>query len=290
MRKNNVKQAFRDLRKGLKVIAGSELSVSEKFNETINTINGFLTELREQVVSVAFKDKFEEVYFFKFEKPEYLALKIYQVHLFTLLKQKPVGPSEIIRAFFMEELRFISRFFKQHTFLYAYFCSGFTEMDELLFIRGAVVSFVLLPDAPDNDPEFSTGGDHLFAQFMAYESLQEYILGELKKLDQDGAVGVPMASGKKWFDWTGEVINLVELGYAIYLSKQLNEGKAGLQEIFKWLESSFGIEVGIPANRFRELKRRKRLSRTHYTELMRDSLIAYMDDDDALKGGSDSPD
>jgi len=289
MRKNNVKQAFRDLRAGLKVIAGTEKNLSEKFNETIDTINLFLTSLREQVLSVAFKDRFEEIYFFKFEKPEYLALKLYQVHLFTLLSQKPVGPAEIIRAFFMEELRFISRFFKQHTFLYAYFCSGFTELDDLLFIRGAVVSFALLPDAPDNDLEFSSGGDYLFAQFIAYEQLQEYILEELKKLDQQNPAGALAIGGKKWFDWTGEVINLVELGYAIYLSKQLNEGKAGLQEIFNWLESSFGVEVGIPANRFRELKRRKRLSRTHYTELMRDSLIAYMDDDDALKGSSDTP-
>jgi hypothetical protein len=282
MRKNNAKQAFRDLLAGLKVISCSELSLSERFNKTIFAINDFLGMVREQMVSVAFADKLEEIYFFKFEKPEYAALKVYHVFLFTLLKGLPAGPPEVLRAFFLEELGFICRFFKQHNFWYAYFRSGFTELDELLFMRGADVSFALLPEVMDHDPDFGTAGDGLFASFMAYELLQEYILGELKVLDELSAAGVPVLGGKKWFDWSGEMINLVELGYGLYLSKQIGDGKAGLQEIFNWLESSFGVEVGIPANRFREIKRRKRLSRTHYTELMRNALIAYMEEDHDL--------
>jgi hypothetical protein len=208
---------------------------------------------------------------------------VYQVLLFALLKGLPVGPPEVLRAFYLEELGFICRFFKQHNFLYAYFRSGFTELDELLFMRGAEVSFALLPEVIDHDAEFGTAGDRLFASFMAYELLQEYILGELKKLDELSAIGAPaLGLNKKWFDWSGEMINLVELGYGLYLSKQIGDGKAGLQEIFNWLESSFGVEVGIPANRFREIKRRKRLSRTHYTELIRDALIAYMEEDHEL--------
>jgi len=135
----------------------------------------------------------------------------------------------------------------------------------------------------EHDDEFGTAGDALFASFMAYELLQEYVLGELKKLDEVSAAGAAvLGAPKKWFDWSGEMINLVELGYGLYLSKQIGDGKAGLQEIFNWLESSFGVEVGIPANRFREIKRRKRLSRTHYTELIRDALIAYMEEDHEL--------
>jgi hypothetical protein len=280
MRKNNAKQAFRDLRAGLKVIScAADLSLSERFNKTMAAINDFLGMVRDSVVSVAFADKLEEIYFFKFEKPEYAALKAYHVFLFTLLKALPAGPPEVLRAFYLEELGAIGRFFKQHNFLYAYFRSGFTELDELLFMRGAEVSFALLPEVVDYDPEFGTAGDGLFASIMAYESLQEYIIEELRKLDEGCAAGATAVGVKKWFDWSGEIINLVELGYGLYLSKQIGDGKAGLQEIFNWLESSFGVEVGIPANRFREIKRRKRLSRTHYTELMRDALVLYMNED-----------
>lgn len=285
MRKNNAKQSFRDLRSRLKTITGSDkLGLVENFNQCICLINDFLLEVRLEVTSVAFKDKMEEIYFFKFEKPEYYALKIYHVSLFTLLHQKPVGTDDHLREFYLEELRFIGRFFRQHAFHYQYYKAGYTEMDETLFVRGAEAKVLYLSEIPELDPDFSTSGDHLVAQFIAFELLQEYILEAIKNLDKEviGNVAAPLNSGKKWFDWTGEIVNLVELGYSIYLSKQVNNEKVSLAEIFRWLEESFGVEIGIPANRFREIKRRKRLSRTHFLELMQQAMISYMDQDDNL--------
>lgn len=284
MRKNkNFKQEFRDLRSRLKTVEGREnLSAVQKFNESVGLINEFLNELREWVTTVAFKDKFAEIYFFKFEKPEYYALKIYHVFLFNLLNQKPAGTLEMQRLYFLEELAFIFRFFKQYAFLYEYYRSGFTQMDELLFLRDGMAPTVLLPEVPELDPEFSTGGDYLFAKFMAYEQLREYILGELALLEVKDPAVAPVIGERKWFKWTGEIISLVELGYAIYLSRQINKEKASLGEIFRWLEVSFDVEIGIPANRFREIKRRKRLSRTHFLDHMRKALLDYMDDEDGL--------
>jgi len=282
MRKNNnVKQEFRDLRLRLKGIgARDDFSLLQRFNESISLINVFLSSVRERVTTVAFKDQLEEIYFFKFEKPEYYALKIYEVSLFGILNQRPVGTDEMLRAYYLEELAFISRFFKQYAFLYEYYRSGFTQMDELLFLRDGMAPDVLLPEFWELDPEFSTPGDYLFSKFIAYESLREFILGELRVLEvRAAAVVAPLAGDKKWFDWTGEVVNLVELGYALYVSRQIGDGKVSLAEIFRWLEESFGVEVGIPANRFREIKRRKRISRTHFTDLLREALLKYMDND-----------
>ncbi len=121
---------------------------------------------------------------------------------------------------------------------------------------------------------------------MAYEDLRDYILGELAALDGEVKANVVIA-GKARFEWSGEVINLVELGYGIWLSGQLGS-KAGLGEIFPWLEESFGVDIGIPANRFREIKRRKRLSRTRFMDFCKDRLLAYMDEDDAYRPEADS--
>lgn len=283
MRKNNnAKQEFRDLRLRLKTIAArDDYSLLERFNESISLVNAFLSVIRERVTTVAFKDNLEEIYFFKFEKPEYYALKIYEVTLFGILNQRPVGTDEMLRVYYLEELAFIARFFKQYAFLYEYYRSGFTQMDELLFLREGMAPDVLLPEFWELDPEFSTCGDYLFSKFIAYEGLREFILGELRIIEVRAlAVASPLAGDKKWFDWTGEIINLVELGYAIYLSRQLGKDKASLTEIFRWLEVSFGVEIGIPANRFREIKRRKRLSRTHYLDHMRKVLLDYMNDED----------
>ncbi|TCC98474.1 RteC domain-containing protein [Pedobacter hiemivivus] len=282
MRKNNnAKQEFRDLRLRLKAIAArDDFSLLGRFNESISLINVFLSAVRERVTTVAFKDQLEEVYFFKFEKPEYYALKIYEVSLFGILNQRPVGTDEMLRDYYLEELTFISRFFKQYAFLYEYYRSGFTQMDELLFLREGMAPDVLLPEFWELDPEFSTPGDYLFSKFIAYERLRDFILGELRVLElRAAAVVAPVGGDKKWADWTGEVVNLVELGYALYTSRQIGDGKVSLAEIFRWLEESFRVEVGIPANRFREIKRRKRISRTHFTDLLRENLLKYMDND-----------
>jgi len=282
MRKNISKQDFRKLRVKLtEILNKPELTLVEKFNQSINLVNDFLDEVRTTVTTVAFKDKFEEIYFFKFEKPEYYAQKIFHVALFTLMSQKPVGTDEMVRTYLLEELAFVSRFFKQHAFYYGYYRSGFTELDDSLFLRETLISSPLLMDLPELDPDFCTGGDYLFAKFIAYELLQDFILDQLKKLDIKDLAITPMIGGtSKRFDWTGEVVNLVELGYALYLSKQINHNKASLADIFRWLEDSFGVTIGIPANRFREIKRRKRIARTHFIDLIRVALLDYMDDDD----------
>lgn len=285
MRKNNnAKQEFRDLRLRLRTIAArDDFSLLHRFNESISLVNAFLAVVRERVTTVAFKDQLEEIYFFKFEKPEYYALKIYEVSLFGILNLRPVGTDEMLRVYYLEELAFIARFFKQYAFLYEYYRSGFTQMDELLFLREGMAPDVLLPEFWELDPEFSTCGDYLFSKFIAYEGLREFILGELRIIEVRAlAVASPLVGDKKWFDWTGEIINLVELGYAIYLSRQLGKDKVSLTEIFRWLEVSFGVEIGIPANRFREIKRRKRLSRTHFLDHMREVLLDYMSDEDDL--------
>jgi hypothetical protein len=283
MPRNNLKQLFRDLKAGLKTVADAGgLSQVEKFKESVTAINDFLKVVRERVMTESFKDRLEEIYFFKFEKPEYYALRIYHLSLYALWKQRPVGTPAVLRAYYLEELRFIARFFKQHAFHYEYFRSGFTELDELLFVRGVTVSAALSAEAGDFDPDFATAGDTLFARFMAFEMLQDYIMGLLKELDEAQGSGERSAgrkAGLKRFDWSGEVINLVELGYGLYLSKQIGGGKVTLQEIFRWLEESFGLVIENPAMRFRDVKRRKRLSRTHFIDLLRDVLTRYMDEE-----------
>lgn len=281
MRKNISKQDFRKLRcKLTEILSQQELTLVEKFSRSIDLVNDFLNDVRLQVTSVAFKDKLEEIYFFKFEKPEYYALKIYQVALFALINAKPVGTPDMVRSYFQDELAFISRFFRQYAFYYEYYRSGFTEMDETLFLRNSLPVSPVFIELPELDTEFCTGGDYLFAKFIAYELLQEYILEQLAKLDNKDRGLMPVIdNAKKWFDWTGEVVNLVELGYALYAAKQIGDGKTPLAEIFRWMEESFGVEIGIPANRFREIKRRKRISRTHFLELLTSDLLNYMNGD-----------
>lgn len=265
------------------------LTLTERFNQAMPQVTDFLDYARREKSAKAFRDKFEEIYFFKFEKPEYYAQKIYVAAWFALMNARPRGTMEQLRSYYSEELRFIYRFFRQHAFHYQYYRSGFTEMDELLFLRGAEVRPVFIPEVPELDPSFSTSGDYLFAKFIAYEALQEFIVSEIDQLDARKApMAVTGTKPVKALDWTGEVINLVELGYALYVSKQIGGGRASLAEIFRWLESSFGVEIGIPATRLRDIKKRKRLEKLRFMAMMQELLLAYIETEDDLYGRSGS--
>lgn len=287
MRKNNFKQAFRDLQNGVKLAASrNDLSLAEKFSSILEQITEFFSRVRVQVLSIPFDNDLEEIYFFKFEKQEYTALKIYYAALFSLLNRKPEGYRRTVSKFYLRELDYISACFKHYRFYYEYYRSGATDLDELLFLRGSLVASPVLLELPEPDPDFSTCGEYLFGMFSAYESLQEYILEEMKALEKlkAGATLVSSAPVKKYFEYTGELINMVELAYGLWISGQFNNGKASLVEIFRWLEETLGIELGVPSNRFREIKRRKRLSRTHFMDLCRSELLAYMDNEHAIEG------
>lgn len=285
MRKQNFKQGFKDLQAlVLGLSSRADLSLAEKFSSIIQSINEFFEELRKRLVIEPFDSELEEIYFFKFEKPEFSALKIYYACLFNLLNRRPRGHRKSVRAFLLSELDYITAYFSRYRFYYEYYRSGATDLDEALFLRGTVLSSPVLLEIPELDPDVSTAGEFLFAKFQAYEKLQEYILSELGKLERTPAVvPVPSAPVKQYFEFTGELINMVELAYGLWLTGQLNGGKASLVEIFRWLEESMGIELGVPSNRFREIKRRKRLSRTHFMDQCRTELLKYMDQENALE-------
>jgi len=80
--------------------------------------------------------------------------------------------------------------------------------------------------------------------------------------------------------WTGDTINLAELGYGLYCTGQLNNGAAGISQIFRWLEEKLQVSIGIPAKRFAAIRGRKRLSQTKYMDEMKDSILKKIEKDD----------
>ncbi|WP_179412684.1 RteC domain-containing protein [Mucilaginibacter sp. E4BP6] len=268
------------LTEGLADIASEKQSPEKRLSKALQLIRRLLLLLREQVLANSFKDKDEEIHFFKNVKSTFLTAKIFELERYTLEQNKPVGTLEKLRAYYESELDIIQRFFTQHAYLYQYYRAGLTEMDELYFIRRAEVPSVLVPELGEPDPEFSTCGDYLFAKFKAYEDLQEYILEQLRLGTLASQLTLPNTYQSKALHWTGESINLVELGYGLLDSRQLNNGQAGVNDIFKWLEDHFNVSIGIPARRFVEIKRRKRLSRTRFLDNLRDSVNKKIEEDE----------
>jgi hypothetical protein len=241
-----------------------------------------LKRLRAHVKDLKFKDKAEEIPIFKYIKPSFYQWQIYYTELYTIETNLPHGDIERQATFLEQELHYIERFFRQYAFLYQYYKLNATELDNLYFIRGADAQSILLPQVPDLDPDFSTSCDYLFSKFRALEALKDWVLERLlllrkKNIDPQSLSGNIQAGE---MNWTGDTIDLAEVGLGFYHTGKLNNGTAGLGEIFRWLEETFHVNIGVPAKRFAELRKRKRLSRTRYLNEMRDSLNLKMENED----------
>jgi hypothetical protein len=254
----------------------------QRWTVTLRITREALKRLRAHVNDLKFKDKAEEIPIFKYIKPSFYQWQIYYTELYNIETNLPHGDAEKQAGFLELELLYIERFFRQYAFLYQYYKLNATELDNMYFIRGAEAQSILLPEVPDLDPEFSTSCDYLFSKFKALETLKDWILERLlllrkKNIDPQSLSG-NIRAGE--MNWTGDTIDLAEVGLGFYHTGKLNNGTAGLGEIFRWLEETFHVNIGVPAKRFAELRKRKRLSRTRYLNEMRDSLNLKMENED----------
>jgi len=250
----------------------------EKLNVDINIIEHAITELRDFIITHKFKDPREEIDFFKHLKPEILALKLEAGLRYNLTVNKPVGTPKIQIKYYEEELKALQSFLRLNTYHYQYYKNGFKNLDTLYFLRNAGPLPVPVAEVPETDSEFSTPMSYLFAKFMAFEHTQYYLLEQIALLKYpDLHHGNKDTSDMSELRWTGDAINLVELAYGLWLTGQLNNGNASLNQIVRWLEANFHATIGIVQRRFSEIARRKRLSLTKYIDQMRDSILKKID-------------
>jgi hypothetical protein len=223
----------------------------------------------------------EEIHFFKIIKPAFYKWKIFHAELYLIESNLPAGGAEIQRVFFESELRVLERFFMYHPFQYQYYKMDMCELDKFYFLRKADLKESLLPEQPEMEPIFSSPGDYLFAKFRALDMLKDWLVERINFLKRHPLLSFDAGEMKSELRWTGDKIHLAELAYSLHLSGQINNGQAGVAQIFRWFEEHFVVSIGVPAKRFAEIKARKRLSRTQFIETLRDSLIKKMDQDDS---------
>lgn len=247
----------------------NEMGISpiEKLTGIVKSVNQALEELKLELSGDPFKDKAEEIYFFKKIKPRFHACHIYAVELFTIETNKPVGDEHVFKNYYEQELKFIRKFFDKHQFLYQYYLLDGQDLDNSFFVRGAHQNNVLVPGSPDMDTQFSTACDYIYSRFIAYEQLQEYLIQCL--YNPSGMESLSRFPQKKVpFKWTGDKSNLIELAYGIYDTFQINEGNVTIAEIIEWLEESLEINLSRYYRRFSEIKMRKSLSKTKFLDDM----------------------
>ncbi len=252
----------------------------EQLKSSIDLIQKNLKELKERIKKQPFTDQKEEIYFFKKVKPALYSDKIFELEKYQLEFNKPKGTPESVIAYYKAELKYLERFFKLNSFHYQYYRSGFLELDHLYFLRSTSPTANFIHDVQDNDPEFSTPLDYLFAKFIAYERLQAVIIQQIMVLQAPSGFNIAFKErNANSLQWTGDSINLVEVAYGIWLTGQLNNGNASISEIIRWLEEAFKVNIGRAHRRWTEISQRKRSSYTKFIDRMKESVLERIDNE-----------
>ena len=251
-----------------------------KMRKGLKVARLYIEKLRTAFLETTQLSEIEEIHFFKTIKPAFYKWKIFLSELYLIESNVPSGGGEVQRVFFESELRIVERFFLCHPFQYQYYRMDMSELDRFYFLRNAVQTDLLLPELPEIESLFSSPGDYLFARFRAFDMLKEWLVERINFLKRHPILSFDATESKADLRWTGDKVNLAELAYALHLSGQFNNGQAGLAQIFRWFEVQFDVSIGVPAKRFSEIKSRKRLSRTHFMDSLKELLIRKMDQDD----------
>jgi hypothetical protein len=254
----------------------------ERLTYVLKIIDDTMYEIRKVLRANTFINVQEEINFFKYIKPEILSHRIEEGLKYNLTINKPIGTSEIQLKYFEEELKALHSFFRMNAFYYQYYRNKFSELDSLFFIRNSgpltvpIADIIIPPEA-----EFSAPMSYLFSKFIAYENTQYFILEQIAELQNPGGKKKAPASEAADLKWTGDSINIVELAYGLWLTGQLNNGNASLNQIVRWLEANLHVSIGIVQRRFDEIGRRKRLSPTRYIDQMRDNILKKIENENA---------
>ncbi|QEC78852.1 RteC domain-containing protein [Mucilaginibacter ginsenosidivorax] len=254
------------------------IPAGQKLNGKLNSIRQAIADLKTLLNQHPFSSTDEEIQFFKYVKPQFIARQLFALDIFTIETGKPVDTAEVIKNYFEQELKYTVKFHDQNKFMHQYYLFDGAELDALLFVRNVQPPSSLIPDAQSFDPEFSTAGDYVFARFIANEWVQEFLTDRLYSPEETERLS-NMTKKKVTLKWTGDAINLAEMAYGIWLTGQINQGNAGIAEIVRCLEVTFQVSIGRPFRRWQSISSRKRVSQVKYIDQMKAAILKRLDDE-----------
>ncbi|WP_302979229.1 RteC domain-containing protein [Paraprevotella clara] len=248
----------------------------------VHRLQTVLSDLRTKIQTYIFPTKEDEILFFKVQKPEILGRLLFFYKIYRIETQCPNGSDEVIKGYISRELDNLTYFFNRNLDFYQYYRSHSTLYDEYYFVRGKSDLRLCTDSAQfDKDPNFSTGYDYKVAKIIANEMLRIYLNKRLVKLETNTQVEDNLQKCLKYpFRFTGKKVFLIELGYSLVSSGDINNGNVGIKEMMNFLGTVFQVELGDYYAAYIAMKERKK-DRTAYLSRLQDSLVKRMDEDDS---------
>jgi len=279
-----MKQAYKNI---LLSIEKEEINVSrckksaiDEAYHMVSFLDKTLTELKAQINLKGFDSIFDEIIFFKRVKPEILGQLMFYNKVVKIEAYSPIN-SELTEPYYTEQIKLLSKEYKKHVAssdFYSYYRTGRSDKDEYYFRLGNINYF----DGVDSfffevDREFSTYYDYKVAQIKAYDLYHSYLSGKFNRFEPTDNNHFDIDEDAE-FSWTDSKNALIELIYALHISRSVSNGRAGLRKISQMFEDIFEVSLGDIHHAFYQMKFRAG-QRARYLHFLKHSLEQYMDND-----------
>lgn len=242
-------------------------------------VQNTLQDIKAFIVQYVFKDRPEEILFFREVKPKFLKELIYFQELFYIEANLPLADKETVMAYYRQVQERIRTFIERNHMLYTYYRTGKHDLDELYFIRDTNGQPYLPEYILDMDPMFSTVNSFKLGTILAYERLNTYLSESIYHLQHETAKPASSGISEVALPWTDKKAGLIEILYGIQSMGSLNNAHAELRQIANLLEAAFNVDLGNYSRTFQEIRIRKK-SRTPFLDRMKEMLIKRMDEAD----------
>ncbi|MBG6063354.1 hypothetical protein IWX83_003164 [Flavobacterium sp. CG_9.1] len=248
--------------------------------EAIKISISILEKLKTYCVKYKFKDKNEEIEFFRNIKPQFAAKLIYYNEIYTIETSKPYGSKKTVRKYYTTEISKLKIFFNENQEFYRYYRTNNRCLDATYFIRGKYdIKLTLDSFYFQADQRFSTSHDYKLAKILANDLIKSYLESEIAKIEHNSDQLQPTNLPSKKQKWTGSKVELIEIIYALHTEGVFNNGKSGLKEVVSYFESAFDIDLGQFHRVFLEIRNRK-TEKTKFINTLKNKLITRMDNAD----------
>jgi len=279
-----MKQAYKNI---LLSIEKEEINVSrckksaiDEAYHMVSFLDKTLTELKAQINLKGFDSIFDEIIFFKRVKPEILGRLMFYNKVAKIEAYSPIN-SELTGPYYTEQIKLLNKEYKKNiasSDFYSYYRTGRSDKDEFYYRLGNINYF----DGVDSfffevDREFSTYYDYKVAQIKAYDLYHSYLSGKFNRIEATNNDNFEINDDAE-FSWTDSKNALIELIYALHISRSVSNGRVGIRKISQMFEDIFEVSLGDIHHAFYQMKFRAG-QRARYLHFLKHSLEQYMDND-----------
>lgn len=248
----------------------------EMCDKSIEEVIVHVKQLKEFVLEHSFKDQEEEIQFFKTIKPKFTSKLIFYKKVKKMEVGTPQGTIEIITEYYKNELQKLNFFFSENAVLYNYYRLDNTYLDSQLFVRNNYnVCPNVNPAYYEMDHRFATSHDNELAKILAHGMYQSYVENKLLNVNDVKPFEMAQMFEEETLVWTGKNSDIVEIIYAFYYAKVINNGGADIAQIARAFEKMFNIRLGKFYRTKTHIKGRKGV--TKFLDKLKKILIENLD-------------